>query len=72
MKYVTTFKGKDDPEGWIVLDLKGADIEGATKVYLSMVEIQNLKQRGNRAEEKLQEARSLFGSLGSGTVEDEE
>jgi hypothetical protein len=65
MKFVTTYQGKDDPDGWITLDIKGADLEGAGKVYLSMADIQSLRSGGGKAAEKLQQARSLLGSLGA-------
>ncbi len=61
IKFTGTFKGKTDPDGWIVLDLKGADLEGAAKVYLSLTDIEKLKAGGDAASQRLQQARSLLG-----------
>lgn len=61
IKYTGTFQGKTDPDGWIVLDLKGADLEGAAKVYLSLADIEKLKAGGDAASQRLQQARNLLG-----------
>ncbi len=61
LRFTTTFKGKDDPEGWIVLDLVGADLEGTGKVYLSMADIAALKAGGDAAANRLQRAKNLLG-----------
>ncbi len=72
LKFTSTFQGKTDPDGWIVLDLKGADIEGATKVYLSLTEIEKLKAGGDATTQRLQQARNLLGGDNSEvTAEDE-
>ena len=66
MRFTTTFKGKTEPEGWIVLDLTGAEMEGVNKLYLSMEDIQKLKQGGDTTSDKLKQARSLLGGAEPG------
>ena len=61
MQFTKTFQGKTEPEGWIVLDLKGADLEGATKLYLPVVELDALKAGGDTSANRLLQARSLLG-----------
>ncbi|HZO86948.1 MAG TPA: hypothetical protein VFB38_01315 [Chthonomonadaceae bacterium] len=61
MRFTTTYQGKSSPEGWIVLELTGVDLEGANKIYLPMEEIEKLKQRGDTAADKLKQARALLG-----------
>lgn len=61
LKWTSTFKGKTDPDGWLVLDLAGADLEGATKVYISADEIDRLRKQGDTASKRLLEARALLG-----------
>lgn len=61
LRFTTTYQGKDDPEGWIVLDMAGADIEGARKLYLSFADIQKLKAGGDTTSERLKQAFSLLG-----------
>lgn len=61
MRFTTGYKDKTDPAGWIVLDLAGVDMEGATKVYLSVADLEKLRQAGDQASEKLKQARALLG-----------
>jgi len=61
MRFTTSYQGKDDPEGWIILDLTGADLEGVGKLYLSMEVIHTLKQGGDTSVDRLKQARALLG-----------
>ena len=61
LRFTTTYQGKDDQDGWIVLDMAGADIEGASKLYLSFTDIQKLKAGGDTTSERLKKARNLLG-----------
>ena len=70
MRFTTSYMGKTEPEGWLVLDLLGAELDGVTKVYLSMEDIQNLKSRGDVTSDRLKQARSLLG--GADEEEDDE
>ncbi len=73
MRFTTTNQnGKDNPNGWIVLDLLGAELDGVTKLYLSMEDIQALKQRGDVTSDKLKQARSLLGGFDSNENDSEE
>ena len=63
MRLSDIYQGKTDPDGWIVLDLKGLDLDGETKVYLSLAEIQKLKAGGDTHATKLAQARALLGGL---------
>jgi len=67
MRFTTSYQGKDEPEGWIVLDLTGAELEGVGKLYLSMEDIAKLKKGGDTAADRLNQARSLLG----GTIDEE-
>jgi hypothetical protein len=61
MRFTTSYLGKTEPDGWIVLDLTGAELDGVGKLYLSMEDIQRLKQRGDVTSDRLNQARSLLG-----------
>ncbi len=61
LRFTRTHQGKNDPEGWIVLDLTALDLEGANKVYLPVADIDDLKAKGDKAADKLQAARLLLG-----------
>jgi hypothetical protein len=72
MRLTDTFRGKTEPEGWIVLDLKGLDLEGASKVYLSLADIEKIKAGGDVQSKKLAQARALLGGFGDETEETDE
>ena len=61
MRFTSLYQGKTEPEGWIVLDLSGADLEGLKQLYLSMEDIEHLKQGGDKASNRLKQARALLG-----------
>lgn len=61
MRFTSLYQGKTEPGGWIVLDLSGTDLEGLKHLYLSIEDIENLKKGGDRASDRLKQARSLLG-----------
>ncbi len=61
MRFTTNYQGKTAPEGWIVLDVAGVDLDGVNKIYLSMADLLVLKQGGDVASDKLKQARALLG-----------
>ena len=61
MRSTSVYQGKTEPEGWIVLDLSGADLEGLKHLYLSMEDLENLKKGGDKASDCLKQARSMLG-----------
>jgi hypothetical protein len=69
MMFTTSYMGKDEPDGWIVLNLTGAELDGVGKLYLSMEDIQNLKLRGDVTSDRLKQARSLLGGNDIGEEE---
>lgn len=72
LRYTTLYQGKTDPDGWIVLDMMGADIEGASKLYLSMADIERLKAGGDVTSDRLKQARNLLGGDDSAQTPEEE
>ena len=61
LHFTRTYKGQEDAEGWIVLDLAALDLEGANKVYLPVADIEKLKAGGDKTAERLKQARALLG-----------
>jgi len=61
VRFTTSYQGKTEPDGWLVLDLAGVDLEGATKLYIPMADIEKLKQGGDVTSERLKQARALLG-----------
>ncbi len=63
MRFTSSYQGKSEPDGWIVLDLTGAEVEGVGKLYLSMEDILKLKHGGDITSDRLKQARSLLGGF---------
>jgi hypothetical protein len=61
MRFTTNYQGKTEPQGWIVLDVAGVDLDGVNKIYLSIEDVQALKQGGDVATDRLKQARALLG-----------
>ena len=72
VRFTKTYQGKNDANGWIVLDLTALDLEGANKVYLPVADLDDLKAKGDKAADKLQQARLLLGAEPDETDEAEE
>ncbi|MCS6777018.1 MAG: hypothetical protein RMJ43_11255 [Chloroherpetonaceae bacterium] len=66
MRFTAHYQGDTDPEGWIVLDIANTDLDGVSKLYLSLSDIQQVREGGDLAEERLRQARALLGGIGSG------
>jgi hypothetical protein len=61
MKFVSSLQGKSDPDGWLELNVKGADLEGVTKIYIPMADALELKKGGDVSANRLSAARFLLG-----------
>jgi len=61
MRFTNSFQGRSEPEGWIVLDVTGVDLDGVNKIYLSMADLQHLKAQGDTSVDRLKQARALLG-----------
>lgn len=70
ISYTASFEGHAAPEGFIVLDLKGLDIEGVSKLVLDGEHIRLAREQGERRQETAQQLRLLLD--GNQTSEDSE
>ena len=60
-----TFEGRDSPAGWLEINLKGLDLEGVTKLYLDLADLEGLRSRQGEAEDLLKKLRGTLGDGGS-------
>jgi hypothetical protein len=56
-----TFEGKDSASGWLEINLKGLDLDGVTRLYVDLGDIEGLRSRQSAADDLL---KRLRGSLG--------
>ncbi|HEX2999804.1 MAG TPA: hypothetical protein VHR86_06170 [Armatimonadota bacterium] len=62
MEIVPAHEGKASEKGWLVLHISALDLEGISKVFVNLDEVENLKGHGARHEEMLERMRSLLGA----------
>jgi len=61
LRFVKVHDGHTSPDGFLVLNLKGLDIEGATTLVLDMAEVETARASGDQQEEAKRRARELLG-----------
>jgi len=61
IRFSTTADGHKSPQGYLILDLKGLDIEGATSLVLDMTEVEAARSRGDQEDDARRRARELLG-----------
>jgi hypothetical protein len=59
--YSRIHDGKPSAEGYIVLDLKGFDLEGVTSLAIDAADIEACRQAGDKADAEKQRVRDLLG-----------
>jgi len=61
LRFSTIEDGRTSEQGYIVLDLKGLDIEGATSFVIEMSDIEVARSAGDKQIDARQRARELLG-----------
>jgi hypothetical protein len=59
--FLTTHRGEVSPDGWLVLDVANLDLDGVTKIYVDMRDVEAARARSDEHEEQLRKARELLG-----------
>ncbi len=70
IRFASSYQGRVEPEGWLVLDLAGVDLDGVNKLYLSASDLERIRRAGDTTSDRLKQARMLLG--GSEDSENEE
>jgi hypothetical protein len=61
IRYSNSVDGHVEKNGFLVLDIKGLDIEGATTLVLDMSDVDAARASGDKASEATKQARELLG-----------
>jgi hypothetical protein len=59
--FQTTHRGEVSADGWLVLDVAKLDLDGVTKIYVDMRDVDAARARGGEQDEQLRKARELLG-----------
>lgn len=60
MEFSPTHEGKGTEQGWLVLDIRALDLEGVSKIYIDLSEVEKVKQKRVKEGDALQRARKLL------------
>ncbi|MCL6588681.1 MAG: hypothetical protein K6U80_01875 [Firmicutes bacterium] len=60
MSYTSVYEGKKSDEGWLVLNIAGIDLEGVSKIFVDLSDVEEIKTKKLKAQEALEEARRLL------------
>jgi hypothetical protein len=63
IEYTRVHDGKPSAEGYIVLNLKGFDLEGVTSLAIDVSDIEACRKAGDKAAEEKQRVKDLLGGL---------
>jgi hypothetical protein len=63
IRFITTHDGKRSEKGYLQLDLKGLDIEGANALVLEMEDVETARAAGDKQDDALKKARDLLGGI---------
>jgi hypothetical protein len=61
LRFTKTNEGHTTKEGYLVLDLKGLDIEGASSLIIDMADVLAVQSQGDQQDEAKRRARELLG-----------
>lgn len=61
LSYTDSHGDKSSESGWLMLDLKGLDLEGVTKVYLNIDDVEAARDRKAKSESEAERLRNLLG-----------
>jgi hypothetical protein len=61
MSHTSTYKGNKSDEGWLVLNIGNMELEGVSKLYIDLRDIDEVKQRSSKESDALERAKRLLG-----------
>lgn len=61
IRFSTSVDGRKAPGGFLVLDLKGLDIEGVDTLVMEMSDVEEARARGDQQADALKRAREILG-----------
>ncbi len=61
MRIIEVHDGKRPERGWLELNTASVDLEGVSKVYINLDELESLREEMARSEDAARRARELLG-----------
>ena len=61
MSHTSTYQGNVSDEGWLILSIGNVELEGVTKIYIDLQDLQEIKQKSAKESDALNKAKKLLG-----------
>jgi hypothetical protein len=61
LRFTTAYGGDRLEEGWLLLDVRGVDLEGVSQIAISLADVREVRAKGDQAAEALKQASRLLG-----------
>ncbi len=61
VRFAQSYDGQVSQDGFLVLDLKGLDIEGVTSLVLDLADVDAARSAGDKEDDAKRRARELLG-----------
>ena len=61
MDHTSTYQGNKSEEGWLVLNIGNMELEGVTKIYIDLNDVDVVKKKATKGVEALDKAKRLLG-----------
>lgn len=60
MGFAPSYQGKSQDEGWLVLDIAALELEGVSKIYVDLSQVEKVKRKRMRESDALEQARKML------------
>jgi hypothetical protein len=60
MQVITTYQGKTNDEGWLVLDVSKIDTEGVARIYIDLTDVHKLQAQKNEQSDIIKRTKDLL------------
>lgn len=61
MAHTSVYHGTKSDEGWLVLDIGNMDLEGVTKIFIDIKDVEDVKEKSQRGLDVLSSTKRLLG-----------
>ncbi|MCL6630699.1 MAG: hypothetical protein K6U00_13980 [Armatimonadetes bacterium] len=61
MSHTTSYRGDKSDEGWLILNIGNVELEGVSKIYIDLRDVEEVKEHSAKSSEALEQAKRLLG-----------
>lgn len=61
MGHTSTYQGNKSEEGWLILNIGNVELEGVSKIFIDLRDVEEVKARAAKGSEALDKTKHLLG-----------